>query len=248
MAIVDSGLGWAVKEEFYKQTHGNLCTLSGRTFYTQLDGPIVYATVYKGDYTGPVVLSTNINLVAYQPGEIVSQGSFMYLGVKWYITNFGYWMQGNCTDSSGLSQKLTITDATNYTDMGIAILRAAGVTPSEYAQTSTTKVYYNGKSKVIKRLCQIINSVARLGITHDTAFYGDQGQAAWEHSQTIGNPHNLTLEDLGIENINRRIDLLMEAVGSWDNWIDHADNEFFIDHENDEELIFNTGAELLKLH
>ena len=244
---IDSGLGWVVDEQFYKLNAGNIATINGRTFYTLSRGSIVFATVYNGSYTGPVVISTNRDLVAYEPGSIVSQGSFTYLGLTWYITNFGYWMSGNQIDSSGISQKLSITDAANYAALGIRVLQAAGVTPSEYAHTSTTKVYYNGSSKVIKRLCQIINSVARLGTTHATAFYGDLGQEAYDHSQTTGNPHGTTLADLGIENIQRQIDLLMDAVGSLDFWICHEDNYEFIDHDGDN-LVFVSGSNLLKWH
>lgn len=38
-----------------------------------------------------------------------------------------------------------------------------------------------------------------LGTTHNTAFYGDFGQKAYEHSQTTGNPHETTYTDVGAE-------------------------------------------------
>lgn len=247
VTYADSGLGWIVDEDFYKIAAGNLCTVGGRTYYTSQRGSIVFATVYDGDNTGPVVLSTNRDFVAYEPGAIVSQGSFQYVGLTWYITNFGYWVNGNKQDTSGISQKLTITNAANYTEMGVKILQAAGVMPSDYAHTSTTKVYYNGSSKVIKRLCQIINSVARLGTTHQTAFYGDLGQAAYLHSLETGNAHNLTLADLGIESIQRQIDTLMDAVGSLDYWIDHDTGYNFEDHEGDL-LVFVSASNLLMWH
>lgn len=110
-----------------------------------------------------------------------------------------------------------------------------------------TKINYNGSSKVIRRLCEIINTVARLGTKHDEAFYGDLGQEAYDHSQTIGNPHQTTLADLGIENIQRQIDLLMEAVGSLDYWVNHDDGDNFIDHDGDY-LVFLSGSNLLKWH
>lgn len=244
----DSGLGWAVDSRFYKEYAGNISTVSGRTFYTLSPGPIVFATVYlpSTGYTGPVVISTNRDLVAYEPGGIIYQGRFDYLSFTWYITQFGYWMSGNQNDSSGISQKLVIS-ATNFAEIGTQILKAASAVPTEYARTSTTKIYYNGSSKVIKRLCQIINSVARLGTTHDKAFYGDQGQEAYEHSLTVGNPHGTTLADLGIENIQRQIDLLMDAVGSLDYWIDHENDDSFIDHEGDY-LVFVSASNLLKWH
>lgn len=38
-----------------------------------------------------------------------------------------------------------------------------------------------------------------LGNDHNTAFYGDFGQKAYEHSQTRGNPHETTYTDVGAE-------------------------------------------------
>lgn len=113
--------------------------------------------------------------------------------------------------------------------------------------TQPNRIVYNGKSKVIKRLCEMINTVARLGTTHTTAFYGDLGQQAYDHSRTIGNPHQLTLEDLGIENIQRQIDTIMGAIGAREYWISHEDDYYFIDHEGDK-LLFSVTANMLKWH
>ena len=38
-----------------------------------------------------------------------------------------------------------------------------------------------------------------LGETHDTAYYGDKGQIAYEHSITTGNPHNTTYKEVGAD-------------------------------------------------
>ena len=38
-----------------------------------------------------------------------------------------------------------------------------------------------------------------LGETHDTAYYGDKGKAAYEHSFLTGNPHNTTYEEVGAD-------------------------------------------------
>ena len=246
---IDSGLGWVVDEQFYKLNAGNIATISGRTFYTLSRGSIVFATVYNGSYTGPVVISTNRDLVAYEPGGVVAQGHFDYLGFTWYITAFSYWMFGNQVDSSGISQKLTIPGST-AAEVGVAVLKAASVVPTEYSHTSTTKIYYNGSSKVIKRLCQVINSVARLGTTHDTAFFGDYGQAAYEHSQLeSGNPHNVTLEDLGIGNIKNQMRMVLDSIGSLDSWVTHAspETEYVVDHEGDY-LVFLSVSNILAWH
>ncbi len=253
MAItyVDSGLGWELDADFYKIDAGNIATISGRTFYTLTRGSIVFATVYlpATGYTGPVVISTNRDFVAYEPGGVVAQGRFDYLSFTWYITQFSYWMSGNQIDSSGISQKLTI-QGSSASEVGIAILKAASVVPTDYARTSTTKIYYNGSSKVIKRLCQIINSVARLGTSHDKAFYGDLGQDAYEHSlQTSGNPHNVTLDDLGIGNIKNQMRLVLDAIGSLDSWITHnaPEKEYIVDHDGDY-IVFISVSDILAWH
>ena len=46
-----------------------------------------------------------------------------------------------------------------------------------------------------------------LGETQDTAFRGDHGKTAYEHSQmTSGNPHNVTATDVGLGNVNNTSD------------------------------------------
>lgn len=46
-----------------------------------------------------------------------------------------------------------------------------------------------------------------LGETQDTAFRGDHGKTAYDHSQlTSGNPHNVTATDVGLGNVNNTSD------------------------------------------
>ena len=95
---------------------------------------------------------------------------------------------------------------------------------------SNFKIIYNGKSKVIRRLCERVNNLAILGETHDTAYYGDLGKAAYDHSQLIsGNPHHVTAEDLGLGNVVARLDAIMYAIGMMRDWITHND-EPIVDH------------------
>ena len=110
------------------------------------------------------------------------------------------------------------------------------------------QINYKGSSKVIKRIVDRLNHLMDtiLGTTHDTAFYGDLGQIAYEHSQQTGNTHGLTLSDLGIAELPRQVELLAEAIGSIDHWVDHAEVQF-VDHDGDE-FVFQTGAQLLAYH
>lgn len=84
------------------------------------------------------------------------------------------------------------------------------------------QIIYKGESKVIRRLCELVNQCARLGETHDTAFYGDLGREAYDHSQlTSGNPHHVTAEDLGLAGVASKLDAIMFAIGMIRTWSTH---------------------------
>ena len=46
-----------------------------------------------------------------------------------------------------------------------------------------------------------------LGETSSTAYRGDRGKIAYDHSQTIGNPHGTTKNDIGLGNVDNTSDL-----------------------------------------
>ena len=46
------------------------------------------------------------------------------------------------------------------------------------------KIQYDGKSKFIQRLCEVVNNKAELGETEKSAYRGDRGKLAYEHSQS----------------------------------------------------------------
>lgn len=104
-------------------------------------------------------------------------------------------------------------------------------------------ITYNGQSKVIRRLCELINKCAELGTDHDQAFYGDLGQQAYEHSQkTSGNPHHVTAADLGLEGITSKIDAIMYAIGMIRQWHTHK-GEAIVDHAGDYIVFHGANAE-----
>lgn len=71
------------------------------------------------------------------------------------------------------------------------------------------KLYYDGSNKSIKRIAEILNTKPEVGENHEDAYYGDYGKTAYEHSRLrSGNPHNVTLSDLGIADIESRVSLL----------------------------------------
>ena len=68
-----------------------------------------------------------------------------------------------------------------------------GETGKIYVDTTTNLTYRWGGSSYVE-----ISPSLALGETSSTAFRGDRGKIAYDHSQATGNPHNLTLSNLGI--------------------------------------------------
>lgn len=70
-----------------------------------------------------------------------------------------------------------------------------------YLDISTNLTYrWSGSGYVI------ISSSLALGETSSTAYRGDRGKVAYDHSQTIGNPHQTTKTDIGLENVDNTAD------------------------------------------
>ena len=114
------------------------------------------------------------------------------------------------------------------------------------------KINYTGKSKVIKRIVDKLNNLAPLGIEHHEAFYGDWGNEAYLHSLLKeSNPHNVNLNDLGIEYLPRQVSMALEAIGVVDYWADHdlVDDEIAYMADHDDDLIcFRSTSNLLAWH
>jgi hypothetical protein len=92
------------------------------------------------------------------------------------------------------------------------------------------KVFYEGESKVIRRIVELLNLKPELGEGHEDAYFGDLSKEAYEHSQLrSGNPHRVTLADLGLEGILDKINAIMLAIGMTRSWVTHA-NETIVDH------------------
>ena len=93
------------------------------------------------------------------------------------------------------------------------------------------KFYYEGESKALKRMAELLNRKPETGEGHEDAYYGDYSKEAYVHSQLrSGNPHNVTLADLGIDGILDKINAIMLAIGMNRRWITHIDEEV-IDHD-----------------
>lgn len=73
---------------------------------------------------------------------------------------------------------------------------ATGESGKLYVATTTNKTYrWSGSGYV-----EVSESVA-IGETSSTAYRGDRGKTAYDHSQTTGNPHGTTKSDVGLGNV-----------------------------------------------
>lgn len=71
-----------------------------------------------------------------------------------------------------------------------------------YVDLATEKTYRWSGSAYVE-----ISSSLALGETSSTAYRGDRGKAAYDHSQlTSGNPHNVTKSDVGLGNVDNTSD------------------------------------------
>lgn len=74
-----------------------------------------------------------------------------------------------------------------------------GETGKIYVDTATNKTYRWSGSAYVE-----ISASLALGTTSSTAYYGDKGKVAYDHSQTTGNPHGTTKSDLGLGNVENK--------------------------------------------
>lgn len=89
-----------------------------------------------------------------------------------------------------LSSKPNVFNGTN----GLAVPQEAG---KIYVDTTTNKSYRWGGTTYVE-----ITSSLALGETSSTAYAGDKGKVAYDHSQkTSGNPHGVTKSDVGLGNV-----------------------------------------------
>lgn len=71
-----------------------------------------------------------------------------------------------------------------------------GETDKIYLAKDTNKIYRWSGSEYVQ-----VNGGLALGETSETAYRGDRGKTAYDHSQTIGNPHGTTKGDIGLGNV-----------------------------------------------
>lgn len=84
----------------------------------------------------------------------------------------------------------------------ISLFPVTGESGKIYIATNTNISYRWSGSVYVE-----ISSSVALGETSSTAYRGDRGKIAYDHSQTIGNPHNTTKNDIGLGNVDNTSDL-----------------------------------------
>ena len=78
----------------------------------------------------------------------------------------------------------------------LASFPATGESGKIYIALDTNLTYRWGGSSYV-----VMSSSLALGETSSTAYRGDRGKIAYDHSQTTGNPHNTTKNDIGLGNV-----------------------------------------------
>lgn len=92
-----------------------------------------------------------------------------------------------------------VDDVLEYANL--AAFPATGETGKIYVAIDTNETYrWSGSAYV-----EISPSLA-LGETSATAYRGDRGKTAYDHSQTTGNPHGTTKADVGLSNVDNTSD------------------------------------------
>ena len=84
----------------------------------------------------------------------------------------------------------------------LASFPATGESGKIYIALDTNLTYRWGGSSYV-----VMSSSLALGETESTAYRGDRGKIAYDHSQITGNPHNTTKADIGLGNVDNTSDL-----------------------------------------
>ena len=84
----------------------------------------------------------------------------------------------------------------------LASFPATGESGKIYIAIDTNLTYRWGGSSYV-----VMSSSLALGDTSSTAYRGDRGKIAYDHSQTTGNPHDTTKNDIGLGNVDNTSDL-----------------------------------------
>lgn len=167
--------------------------------YTPIDGSVVqyigettanYTTNYLYRYTESTDSWARVNV---QPEQDISGIATNAAAIQSINDKIGSANGIASLDSSG---KVPSTELPSYVDdvleySSLSNFPETGVSGIIYIALDTNITYRWGGSTYVP-----IGSDLALGETSSTAYRGDRGKTAYDHSQTMGNPHGTTLSDL----------------------------------------------------
>lgn len=167
--------------------------------YTPIDGSVVqyigettatYTTNYLYRYTESTDSWARVNV---QPEQDISGIATNAAAIQSINDKIGSANGIASLDSSG---KVPSTELPSYVDdvlefSSLSNFPETGVSGIIYIALDTNITYRWGSSTYVP-----IGSNLALGETSSTAYRGDRGKTAYDHSQTTGNPHGTTLSDL----------------------------------------------------
>lgn len=110
-------------------------------------------------------------------------------------------------NASAITGTIAAANLPSYVDdvleyAGTSKFPSTGQDGKIYTDTTTNKIYrWSGSSYVV------ISDTIALGETNSTAYRGDRGKIAYNHSQiTSGNPHKVTKYDVGLGSVDNTSD------------------------------------------
>ncbi len=87
-----------------------------------------------------------------------------------------------------------VDDVLEYASL--SVFPAVGESGKIYVALDTNKTYRWGGTSYV-----VISETISLGETSSTAYRGDRGKIAYDHSQVTGNPHGVTKADVGLGDV-----------------------------------------------
>jgi hypothetical protein len=110
-------------------------------------------------------------------------------------------------NASAITGTIAAANLPSYVDdvleyAGTSKFPSTGEAGKIYTDTTTNKIYRWGGSSYV-----VISDTIALGETSSTAYRGDRGKTAYDHSQiTSGNPHKVTKSDIGLGSVDNTSD------------------------------------------
>ena len=155
---------------------------------------------------------------------------------------------------SGVQSNLTthVEDVSNphsVTKSQVGLGNADNTSDADKPISTATQVALDGKADLVEGKVpssQLPDNIGlELGITATTAYYGDKGKVAYDHSQlTSGNPHNVTKSEVGLSNVDNTSDsnkpvstLQAEAIGLIQTNLTTHENDKSNPHEVDKSQV-----------